>query len=120
MTTQTAPAPEARWTKLNNGKWGVRVPGRASVGQSVTVARKDGSRSAETVSAVLWTGIARDGSEASLVTIIDRRSQSSSGSPARSSYVRGLWTGCSCGSREDSAGQLIPARRNCESCEHDA
>lgn len=32
----------------------------------------------------------------------------------------GRWTGCSCGSREDSSGQLIPARNNCASCEHDA
>ena len=32
----------------------------------------------------------------------------------------GRWTGCSCGSREDSAGDLIPARNNCASCEDDA
>jgi hypothetical protein len=29
-------------------------------------------------------------------------------------------TGCSCGSREDSSGDLIPSDRNCASCEHDA
>lgn len=28
----------------------------------------------------------------------------------------GRWTGCSCGSREDSAGDLIPAKNNCASC----
>lgn len=32
----------------------------------------------------------------------------------------GKWTGCSCGSREDSYGDLIPARNNCSSCRHDA
>lgn len=37
---------------------------------------------------------------------------------ARRSY--GKWTGCSCGSREDSYGDLIPSPRNCASCEHDA
>ena len=37
--------------------------------------------------------------------------------PARTS---GKWTGCSCGSREDSYGDLIPSPRNCSSCEHDA
>ena len=42
---------------------------------------------------------------------------------ARTSSVSrrsGKWTGCRCGSREDSAGDLIPARNNCKSCEHDA
>jgi hypothetical protein len=29
-------------------------------------------------------------------------------------------TGCSCGSREDYNGDLIPSDRNCASCEHDA
>jgi hypothetical protein len=32
----------------------------------------------------------------------------------------GKWTGCSCGSREDSSGTLIPSSRNCASCNHDA
>ena len=32
----------------------------------------------------------------------------------------GKWTGCSCGSREDAHGELIPSPRNCASCEHDA
>jgi len=60
----------ATWTKLNNGNWGVRVPGRATVGQTITVAKKSGATSTETISAVLWTGIAKDGREASLVSIV--------------------------------------------------
>lgn len=32
----------------------------------------------------------------------------------------GCWTGCSCGSREDSSGQLIASTRNCASCRFDA
>jgi hypothetical protein len=50
------------------------------------------------------------------------RSTFTRASSSRSSYARrpGRWTGCSCGSREDSAGDLIPSSRNCASCEHDA
>jgi hypothetical protein len=42
--------------------------------------------------------------------------------PARSTRPRrsGKWTGCSCGSREDSYGDLIYSERNCASCVHDA
>ena len=40
--------------------------------------------------------------------------------PARTVRRHGRWTGCSCGSREDAAGDLIPSPRNCASCEHDA
>lgn len=32
----------------------------------------------------------------------------------------GRRTGCSCGSREDSFGDLVPSPRNCASCRHDA
>ena len=32
----------------------------------------------------------------------------------------GKWTGCSCGSREDRYGDLIPSARNCFHCGHDA
>lgn len=31
----------------------------------------------------------------------------------------GRWTGCSCGSREDSSGALIAAAHNCKSCNFD-
>jgi hypothetical protein len=40
--------------------------------------------------------------------------------PARRPSRPGKWTGCACGSREDSHGDLIPSPRNCASCEHDA
>lgn len=40
--------------------------------------------------------------------------------PRQRTYGRGRWTGCSCGSREDSDGVLIPSPRNCRRCEHDA
>lgn len=38
----------------------------------------------------------------------------------RYSGSRGRWTGCSCGSREDSAGDLIDSPKNCSSCVHDS
>lgn len=42
-------------------------------------------------------------------------------SPVRTQSVStGRRTGCSCGSREDAWGDLIPSSRNCSSCEHDA
>lgn len=41
--------------------------------------------------------------------------------PARRPARRpGRWTGCSCGSREDRDGDLIPSDSNCASCEYDA
>jgi len=44
------------YTKLRNGSWGVRVQGSVSAGQTVTVAKRDGSTKTETVGRVLWTG----------------------------------------------------------------
>lgn len=46
----------ATYTKLKTGAWGVRVPGAARAGQTVTVTKRDGSRRTETVSRVLWAG----------------------------------------------------------------
>lgn len=46
--------------------------------------------------------------------------QTASAPKSRGQYARsGKWTGCSCGSREDGYGQLIPARNNCWTCQHD-
>lgn len=63
----------ATYTKLTDGTWGVRVDGSVpDVGQSVNVVKRDGGVQMETVTAVLWHGIARDGKEASLVSITPR------------------------------------------------
>jgi len=43
------------FTKLKNGDWGVRTDGSAAVGQSVVVAKRDGSSSTVIVTKVLWT-----------------------------------------------------------------
>lgn len=39
--------------------------------------------------------------------------------PATRPYRAGKWTGCSCGSREDSNGALIRSNRNCSQCRFD-
>lgn len=55
-----------------------------------------------------------------LVSGAPKTAPNSAGSSAYRSSRPGRRTGCSCGSREDSSGQLIPSRNNCASCEHDA
>lgn len=45
----------ASFTKLNNGDWGIRVTGTVSEGAKVTVKKKDGTESTETVEKVVWT-----------------------------------------------------------------
>jgi len=68
-TESAVSVPAATYTKMRNGAWGVRVAGVATVGQSIVISKRDGSSKAETVGVVLWTGIAQDGRQASLVTI---------------------------------------------------
>ena len=46
----------ATWTKLKSGEWGVRVEGKATAGQTVTVTKKSGETQTVTVGKVLWTG----------------------------------------------------------------
>lgn len=55
-----------------------------------------------------------------IATYVGKVTQADMIASRRSSRGRGRWTGCSCGSREDSYGDLIPSDRNCASCEHDA
>lgn len=86
----------AKFTKLNDGTWGVRVDGAApAVGSTVTVTKRDGSTQAVVVAKVLWHGAAKDGVEASLVAIVSDR-------PARAgaTYERGVGLVCDeCGER---------------------
>jgi hypothetical protein len=49
------------WTKLRDG-WGVRVTGTVAVGDTVTVHRRDGSSSKETVTAIVSQANDRDDS----------------------------------------------------------
>jgi hypothetical protein len=39
--------------------------------------------------------------------------------PRRRTGGHGRRTGCSCGSREDSSGEIIPSPRNCKQCNFD-
>lgn len=104
------------YTKLNDGTWGLRVYGAVKVGDAVTVTTKAGAVKTETVGKVLWSGITKAGVPGALCAIAPRATPSTK----RGGAKRGRWTGCSCGSREDSYGMLIPREGNCSSCEHDA
>jgi len=97
-------------TKLKNGSWGARVQGAVASGDTITITTKTGKSWEARVTRVLWSG---DGIAICATESLD------SGPPRRSSS-RGQRTGCSCGSREDSAGDLIPSVSNCQSCNFDA
>lgn len=46
----------ATFTKLKDGSWGLRVTGSAKAGDSVTVTKKDGSKSTKKISRIVWSG----------------------------------------------------------------
>lgn len=56
MLRKTTETMCATYTKLNNGRWGVRVPGTPTAGQTVTVETRDGKTKTEIIERVLWTG----------------------------------------------------------------
>jgi len=61
----------ATYAKLRSGAWGIRVTGGpVSVGETLTVTKRDGARKSESVSAVVWT----DGNGTSLCAIEARDS----------------------------------------------
>ena len=63
-------AENATYTKLRDGSWGIKVPGKAVPGQQVTVETRAGARKQEVVGIVMWTGADRfSGGTASLCTI---------------------------------------------------
>lgn len=116
MQTETSSAtPTATYTKLEDGTWGVRVNSsrRLAEGDVLTVSKRDGSSKTERVAKVLWHGVARDGREASLVTIAATSRSPQRGGSGRSG--RGTWTGCHCGSVEEYSRPS-----DCWSCRHDA
>ena len=130
-------------TKLRTGDWGARVKGApVSEGDVITIVARSGKSWDARVTRVVWSG---DGVTICATASLDRRppagpvgpsqqaaiaagdtwwlQQLEQHSAARSSKpraARGRRTGCSCGSREDRYGNLIPSPRNCWQCEHDA
>jgi hypothetical protein len=99
------------YNKLRDGSWGIRSTVAITAGQTVTVTKRDGGSKLETVGKVVWSG-----NGVWLATVVASR-------PERTpsiSYRGGRRTGCSCGSREDRNGNLIPSSRNCAQCEYDA
>jgi len=100
--------------KLRDGSWGARVAGTVAQGDVVTITTTAGKSWQARVTRVVWSG---DGVAICATASLDR--PSSSPSPSRPAG-RGRRTGCSCGSREDADGNLIPNSRNCWTCNHDA
>jgi len=93
--------------KLKSGDWGALVKSESvRPGDSITITTKAGKSWSATVDRVLWSGKG--------IAICATQGKSNT----RSS--RGRWTGCSCGSREDEYGDLIPSSNNCAQCEFDA
>ena len=94
----------ATYTKLKNGQWGVRAPAGVTVGATITVTKRDGSSKTETVAAILWAGIARDGREASLVSIVPTGSTSRPRATSRHFRPCG-YPGCSKGYCDECDGE---------------
>lgn len=69
----------ATFTKLKNGDWGIKVDGKPGEGSVVTVSKKDGSTSQETVAKVLWSS-----NGVSICAIVAKPRKESSGSGSRS------------------------------------
>ena len=102
----------ATYTKLRSGEWGIRLIGRATEGQMVSVAKKSGETKSETIARVVWTGRdSRSGESVSLCAIGSTRSPQRGGS---GHSRRGTWTGCSCGSVEE-----YERASDCWTCRHD-
>jgi hypothetical protein len=109
----------ATWTKLKSGEWGIRVEGKATAGQSVTVRKRDGSTSTVSVGKVIWTG-----NGVSLCTVGSERrepvgasrygSYATIGQRQQARMERTGWTGCSCGSIEGN-----PRDSDCATCRFD-
>lgn len=93
----------ATYTKLKSGEWGIRVEGKVSEGDVITVTKKDGATKSETVEKVVWTG------NGITLCAIRQRDNSRSGGG-----LRGKWTGCACGSIEG-----YPRDSDCFTCRHD-
>jgi hypothetical protein len=88
------------YTKLRTGAWGVRSTDRLTVGQTVTVTKRDGSVKTETIHTIVWTGQG--------ITLAALAPKGAAAAP------RGRRTGCSCGSIEDS-----PRDSDCAGCQYD-
>jgi hypothetical protein len=111
----------AFYAKLDDGSWGIRRAGFDLVGGgSVTVRKKDGTTKEETIQAIVKTLTDPDGNVVEQVcSIVPTKAPQGVQRASGGGYRSGRRTGCSCGSREDSAGDLIPSQYNCRSCRFD-
>ena len=93
-------------TKLKTGEWGARCAPETKAGDEIVVSTKSGKSWKARVTRVVASF--SDATLCEIVSLDPKRPRS-----------RGRWTGCSCGSREDEYGTLIPSDSNCSSCEYD-
>lgn len=62
------------YTKLKSGFWGIRVVGKTTAGEEVTVTKRNGEAKVEIVGRVLWSGEDKYGEGTiSLVTIAKKK-----------------------------------------------
>jgi len=115
--------------KLRSGAWGARVKGIASAGDVITITTRAGKSWDARVARVVWRG---DGislcateklgsySPSLAMAVGATAARASARYERRGARSHGRRTGCSCGSRENRHGDLIPSASNCWQCEHDA
>ena len=69
---------KAMWKRLNSGEWGIKVTmetpfENVAEGDTITVTKKDGSTSEETVARIMWEGEdLRDGGQGALCAIVKK------------------------------------------------
>jgi hypothetical protein len=61
---------EARYKKLKNGRWGLRVESSSAItpGTKALVSKRDGTSEVRTVDSVLWQGFSEDGKHLAICT----------------------------------------------------
>ena len=82
QATITTDTPEATYTKLRSGDWGIRINlavyPEPETGSLLNVAKRSGETKQERVSRVLWTGDGYNGQPVALATI-ERTARSRTG-----------------------------------------
>ena len=107
-TNTTAATPR----KLSNGSWGAVAQSAVKPGDLLQITTRSGKS---------WTATVARVESAGRGAWVVSTSSSRSRHTAPTNYTRtGRRTGCQCGSREDSYGDLIDSPSNCWTCNHDA
>ncbi len=109
----------ASYIKLKDNSWGIRVDGTATVGQSVTVSKKNGDTKNETITRVLFTGPDKfkAGKTVSLCAIKQRQAAYSGGRVYDNATERnsgGAYCGYPC---PVTGRKCCPANGPCHDCQ---